>query len=181
MGTIKDLLMQGGQLPPIAPGGTTYFPQDNTQTLGAMMKGGPKTWQKVLGVLGDAITSYSGGRGMFIPAELDRRQREQDMQQAWNLAERQGQMATDRWKAEQQYKLNNPTPGSFQWYQGATPEERAVYDMYNPKNIVGPDGIPRMIPRGGGELPPGYDPSEWELIDGEDGNGGPALTPGMFP
>lgn len=45
------------------------------------------------------------------------------------------------------YKVNNPTPGSFGWYQQADPTERALYDEYNP-HVVATGAGPVAVRRG---------------------------------
>lgn len=71
------------------------------------------------------------------------------------------------------------------WYMTATPEERAAYDATNPIITHGQGSalIPRASlpqPRG---LPGGYDPNEWEPVDGPQQpaqaaqtTGGPQMT-----
>lgn len=63
-----------------------------------------------------------------------------------------------------------------QWYQNANPQERAAFDQIRPiiTNGYGSSVVPRAaLPGGGGMtppgsrgLPPGYDPEEWEPVDG---------------
>jgi hypothetical protein len=56
-----------------------------------------------------------------------------------------------------------------------TPEQRRYYqeleDVRNPVIRQGADGLPYTHPRGP-QLPPGFDPNEWEVVPGPQ-NGGP--------
>lgn len=52
-----------------------------------------------------------------------------------------GEVQADRMKPQ-----DDPKPGSFEWYQTATPEQRAQYDAYNPVTVTTWQG-PSIIPR----------------------------------
>lgn len=68
-----------------------------------------------------------------------------------------------------------------QWYQNATPEQKAAFDQIRPiiTNGYGSAVVPRGSLPGAGGLPPGYDPNEWEPVAGPGGGGGNAT--GGFP
>jgi hypothetical protein len=108
----------------------------------------------VLGHVGDAVSRHSGGAAIYGPMQAQRQQMQyqrevlaqQQRQQAELLAQRtQAQYGLADYKA----KLaagQPPKPGSFEWYQSATPQERATYDQYNPFVVstgAGPVAVPR--------------------------------------
>lgn len=140
--------------------------------------------RNVLGNVGDAIAQYYGVTPVYRPMM-------QQQQQAEMIAEAQRQRAlqaaqqNEEWYRREDYKASMagqepPKPGSFEWYQNASAQERAVYDQYNPFVVSTGQG-PVAVPRGtmGGSAAPqagaiedgymfkGGDPSDqrnWEPV-----------------
>lgn len=137
MQTLKDMLaaVGGGEM---TPGGG--LPQNRPEPRKL------KDWQKIMGVLGSGLTALGGGRPTFARNLIEERQRAEEMQQQWDLAERQGQQRM----AEKLWERANPTPTAemrnFGEWQNWDPETRALYDQYNPVTVStwqGPVAVPR--------------------------------------
>jgi hypothetical protein len=115
---------------------------------------GPSRLQRGLGIAGDIFLGLAGQPGVFGPMQMQRQLLEQ--QQGYRTQQGKIQREQDQqdWLARQEYERANqapdvPTPGSFEWYQTATPEARAQYDEYNPVTVAtgaGPVRVPRNRP-----------------------------------
>jgi len=79
----------------------------------------PKTWQKVLGIIGDGLQIAGGGRASYMPGIQAERQRQQEFEQAWNLAEMQGQRENARWLGQKQWEREHPAPTDLENYMRA--------------------------------------------------------------
>jgi hypothetical protein len=68
---------------------------------------------------------------------------------------------------------------NFEWWKNLPPEEQARFGQYQdvvrPRWMTGPDGLPYQMPTGGGGggMPPGLDPNEWEIVPDQGGAGLP--------
>lgn len=108
------------------------------------------TGRNIAGSIGDALLQMNGMRPQFAPA----RQQQQVMDYQTRQAKTEREARMQDWIAQQDYARANqppdvPTPGSFEWYQTATPEARAQYDEYNPVTVAtgaGPVRVPRNRP-----------------------------------
>jgi len=140
----------------------------------------------ILAAVGDAFTQRGGGQPMAMQGLMgnrlsavkmaqDRAQAEQDRQQgredfSWQLSEKAKYETPDIPAAQKNY----------QWWDSLPPAEKAKYAQYqsvvNPKWITGADGRPQQMTGGG--LPQGYDPNEWEIVEGD---GGGNATGGFPP
>ena len=148
----------------------------------------------ILAVIGDAFAQNGGGAGGATPMlmngrlsaiEMAKKQAaEQAQQQALMEAARQrGINPADVTLAQGGLGGIIPKQGELperarmaQWYQNASPQERAAFDQTNPiiTNGYGSSVVPRNA------LPGGLDPDRYELIP--DDEGGPASrAPGGFP
>ena len=148
----------------------------------------------ILAVIGDAFAQQGGGAGGATPMlmngrlsaiEMAKKQAaEQAQQQALMEAARQrGINPADVTLAQGGLGGIIPKQGELperarmaQWYQNASPQERAAFDQTNPiiTNGYGSSVVPRNA------LPGGLDPDRYELIP--DDEGGPASrAPGGFP
>lgn len=118
--------------------------------------------RNVLGNVGDAIALHYGGAPVFGPMQ---RQAQAFQQQGALLAERQRQQAAMQAQQFQnqaalidrraQVQAAQPAkPGSFEWYQGADAEDRALYDEYSP-HVVATGAGPVRVPRVGSGIPRG--------------------------
>lgn len=155
MATLKDFLAT-----PATQGTRSVMPGDQplpqpTTIRDLLTYKDPKTWQKVLGIIGDGLQVAGGGRASFMPTLQAQRQHDADIQQEWNLAEMKGQQDIERFKAQKQYERDNPAPTEFQrnyqWLQTEHPDQAGDYLSRQTDNTVwrqGPDG--RFYP---------YDPS----------------------
>jgi hypothetical protein len=132
-----------------------------------------------IGVLGDALQSFGGGQGSYVPMLLADQRRNQALQDT----ETQRQRDVADWLAKEQWKRNNPEPkrndtiDDFNWYKGLSTEDRATYDQMHPVWRTGPDGLPYPMARSamGGQAPQGELPSftadDWDKAGGSAGNG----------
>lgn len=148
----------------------------------------------ILAVIGDALAQQGGGHGAAMPMLMGGRlsaiemakkhAAEQQQQQALMEAARQrGINPADVTLAQGGLGGIIPKQGELperarmaQWYQNASPQERAAFDQTNPiiTNGYGSSVVPRNA------LPGGLDPDRYELIP--DDEGGPASrAPGGFP
>lgn len=148
----------------------------------------------ILAVIGDAFAQNGGGAGGATPMlmngrlsaiEMAKKQAEDQLQkQALMEAARQrGINPADVTLAQGGLGGIIPKQGELperarmaQWYQNASPQERAAFDQTNPiiTNGYGSSVVPRNA------LPGGLDPDRYELIP--DDEGGPASrAPGGFP
>lgn len=88
------------------------------------------------------------------------------------------------WQLGEKAKYETPdipaAQKNYQWWDSLPPAEKAKYAQYqsvvNPKWITGADGRPQQMTGGG--LPQGYDPNEWEIVEGD---GGGNATGGFPP
>lgn len=124
----------------------------------------------ILGAIGDGLATHNGGRPMAAQFmmqraydERERAAREQEeareRQQQEYQAARQRQALKGLGLPDNQIEAyaagvggaipQQATPGSFAWYQNASPEQRAQYDEYNPVTVAtgaGPVRVPRNRP-----------------------------------
>lgn len=150
----------------------------------------------LMAVIGDALAQQGGGQGGAVDNLSGSRMsaiamaRKAQEQQAQMMAARQRAIAAGVDPARAEMMANgDPNPAEWmpkhddvperarlaQWYQNASPQERAAFDQTNPI-ITGGYGS-TVVPRS--SLPGGLDPERYELIP--DDNGGPASrAPGSF-
>lgn len=176
------------------PGAAASMPQDMTVRDGGNLamqaperKGG-FDWKSVLmGALGgaaDGAATFFGGQPLIAQQRqfdqaLAARQAEQQRQRAEALADYRAKLGIEAEFAQPEA----PKPGSFEWYQTAPPEQRALYDQYNPfvvSTAQGPVAVPRGSFGGVPSAPPvgtvegGYrfkggnpaDQNSWEPVGG---------------
>lgn len=140
------------------PGAAASMPQDMTVRDGGNLamqaperKGG-FDWKSVLmGALGgaaDGAATFFGGQPLIAQQRqfdqaLAARQAEQQRQRAEALADYRAKLGIEAEFAQPEA----PKPGSFEWYQTADPEQRALYDQYNPFVVSTGQG-PVAVPRG---------------------------------
>jgi hypothetical protein len=118
----------------------------------------------LIGIAGDAVAINRGMAPMYAQAW----QAQQEQKRKLEFAAQQREQAMQDWQAQYDYKIAHPAidppkPGSFAWYQTASPEERAVYDQYNPVTAAtwqGPVIIPRRAPPGGAL--PTFTQDDWD-------------------
>lgn len=148
----------------------------------------------ILAVIGDAFAQNGGGAGGATPMlmngrlsaiEMAKKQAEDQLQQQalMEAARQRGINPADVTLAQGGLGGIIPKQGELperarmaQWYQNASPQERAAFDQTNPiiTNGYGSSVVPRNA------LPGGLDPDRYELIP--DDEGGPASrAPGGFP
>lgn len=119
MATLGDVVIPNvtlGQLMQSAPGTTnvpTVSPQQvatASPTLGDAIKKPKIQWWQIAGVLGDALQAANGGKGSFVPEFLDQREKQAELQQNYDLAERKfnNELEVAR------YNRDHPAPTSFQ-------------------------------------------------------------------
>lgn len=158
----------------------------------------------LLAAIGDGLAQQGGGQGgavqmlaggrmdameMARKAEMQRQQQQASAQRlaAAGLTPAQAEAiaAGDAKVGDLYSKPEGPTSEmrNFQSYQGMDPVTRQQYgayqDLTNPRFTNTPAGT-QFIPRTSiGGLPQGFDPNEWEVVDGPGGGGGNAT--GGFP
>lgn len=96
----QDTVTQQQPSPDLQPAGAQ-------QVQPGMFGKGGKGWQ-IAGVLGDALQTFGGGHGTYMPAI--EKQQDEDLKRKQTLADHQmerGDKFTD-WKAEQQFKIDHP-------------------------------------------------------------------------
>lgn len=105
----------------------------------------------VLAAIGDGLRGWSGGptgavegliAGRLAPGQQAAALAAEQRKRAADLADYEAKKGIDARYATP----DAPKPGSFEWYQTATPEQRAIYDQYNPVIATtwqGPTPIPR--------------------------------------
>ena len=180
--------MDGTQVTPAS------MPQNQTMQDGANLgtpaaqKGGGFFGQggggrAIAGTLGDFLLQQGGMAPVYAPQQQF--QQVQAMRQAEAQRARAAELADYETKKgiDQRYATPEaPKPGSFEWFQTATPEQRATYDQYNPVIATtwqGPTPIPRSrlgVPQGPqpGTVEDGFrfkggdpsNPSSWEPVGG---------------
>ena len=108
-------------------------------------------WKDILlGALGgaaDGAATFFGGQPLIAQQRqlqqiMAQRQADDQRRRSLDMADFREQLAI-----RQQFERPEPAkPGSFEWYQTATPEQRALYDQYNPVTVAtgqGPVAVPR--------------------------------------
>ena len=139
-----------------------------------------------LAVIGDAFAQRGGGQPMAMQGLMGNRL------SAVKMAQDRAQAEQDRppgradisWQLSEKAKYETPdipaAQKNYQWWDSLPPAEKAKYAQYqsvvNPKWITGADGRPQQMTGGG--LPQGYDPNEWEIVEGD---GGGNATGGFPP
>lgn len=129
----------------------------------AQPKQGGMDWK---GALMSALGGAADGAAQFFGGQpLIAQQQQFDRFAAFREAEQQRaralELANYRAKLEMQQQFAQPEapkPGSFEWYQTATPEQRALYDQYNPVTVAtgqGPVAVPRSSFGGAPSAPVG--------------------------
>jgi hypothetical protein len=132
----------------------TYTPQaqavmDGSASMPQKRGGGIK--DVLLGALGgaaDSAATFFGGQPLI--AQQQQMQQMMAMRQAEQERARSMELADYRTKLGIQQEFAQPDvpkPGSFEWFQTATPEQRALYDQYNPVTVATGQG-PVAVPRG---------------------------------
>ena len=161
------------------------MPEPEQKKPGLFGQGG-KGWM-ALGLIGDALQSMDGGRGTYMPAMLDMREqaaREKarlDQIRAQAEAKAQDRVnARNDWVWQQQWQRDNPSPtalmqnDAFLRQQYGEPFARDV--LMKPTFVQNWDGTRTQV-GGSSAHPSGYDPEEWEIVEG--GAGG--NVSGNFP
>lgn len=121
----------------------TPSPMDNPRPgLGTRLFG--QGWEGKAAALGASLMGNANAVPEFLQTRdmMAFRQAEEQRRRAADLADYRTQMQI---KAEFE-RPDAPKPGSFEWYQTATPEQRALYDQYNPVIATtwqGPTPVPR--------------------------------------
>lgn len=183
VGGLSDLLQQQAVQPL-----QQQLPQVTPPKPGTFDKGG-NGW-KILGLIGDALQVTGGGQATYAPAVAHERELETEGRQ--RLAEllmkqEQARLAREQALADQKtlidYRAQNPGADMFtRTLQGAgmdlsSPDAKALYRkraemLTNPVQLVpdGMGGVTAIRPNSmGGGLPGGYDPNEWEVVEGDAG------------
>jgi hypothetical protein len=104
----------------------------------------------LLGALGgaaDGAATFFGGQPLIaqnrqMQQMMAMRQAEQERARSMDLADYRTKLGIQQEFAQPEA----PKPGSFEWFQSATPEQRALYDQYNPVTVAtgqGPIAVPR--------------------------------------
>ena len=120
----------------------------------------------IAGALGDYLLQASGMRPIYAPYQQEQRA----MAYQQKLMEQKRANENADWQGRYDYKLANPEapkPGSFEWYQTATPEQRALYDQYDPviaATGAGPVPVSRPSLNFGGNVPTVTNQSEYDAI-----------------
>lgn len=70
----------------------------------------PNTLHRIIGGLGDALSTWGGGQATFIPQLMQRQQQQAQMQQAERQQRQRAADAAAQWKIEQQWKIDHPAP-----------------------------------------------------------------------
>lgn len=155
----------------------------------------------VLAAVGDAFAQRSGGQGGAVQmlsggrlSAIEKARKAQAQAQEIAAARQRaeaagltGPMADLLANGDAKYpELKGPDlPAEVrtsQWYQGADPAARRAYDQTNPiiTHGYGSTVVPRSaLPGQGRGLPQGYDPNEWEPVEGpqpEQQSQAPVLT-----
>lgn len=156
MATLGELMLPTttlGQLIGASAPGTTNVPQVTpatpppaAPTLASYMKQ-PKDWQKILGIIGDALQTAGGGRGSFVPMLQAQREKAAEQQQAYDLAERKFEYD----KQLEALKDHRPAiQQNLDWFKSLGPEDRQAFsqlqDLTNPlieTTWQGPVTVPR--------------------------------------
>lgn len=132
MATLKDAI--AGSVSPAAT------------ALGARPDTGPKTWQKVVGTLGDALQALGGGQGTFLPMLLEAQRRAEEQQQAYDMAEKQFgyKLKLAQWERDNP-KPEQPTDfqRNYDWLAQKFPEKASDYLSRQTNDTLwrqGPDG-----------------------------------------
>lgn len=101
-----------------------------------------------LGLLGTAFGSRPILAEMLMGNMMQKKRGEQEAQRA--QADRMARREDLQWEWANKPK-EGPKPGTFEWYQTASPEQRALYDQYDPVTVgtwQGPIPVPRRPPVG---------------------------------
>lgn len=151
MATLGELMLPTttlGQLIGASAPGTTNVPQVTpatpppaAPTLASYMKQ-PKDWQKILGIIGDALQTAGGGRGSFVPMLQAQREKAAEQQQAYDLAERK--FNNERHLAQMKAAEPPALAQNYNWWNALDPQSKAAFaqyqDVVQPKFVTGPDG-----------------------------------------
>lgn len=136
-------------------------------------------WNLVAGSIGDALQTFGGGQGTYAPAMADLQEqmaRQQAVREQIEAQARQRQQARAEgmqdWQTKQDILRNNPNPTALQrdyeyFRQQPGNEKMSIgqfMQVYRPQFVPGFDGQ-YQVAQGGG-LPGGYDPEEWEVVEG---------------
>jgi len=169
----QEQMAQAG-LDAMAPQPMAVQPQmEGVQKPGLFGQGGTG-WQ-ILGVLGDALQTAGGGQASYMPYRQAMNQRDEQARQALQelIAQRESK-AAERDAALRDkisvidYQRDNPAPtnaSKMAQEAGLQPGTREYADF-----ITRVATRPIMVggeayaPSYGGNLPQGYDPSEWEVV-----------------
>lgn len=150
---LKDLLAGGGFNKSFPQGGASAsLPGMNGGIGGGLPQRGapskPTTLKEIIGIISDGMLGFAGANPIYGPAKL-RQQEEQDrFQQQYDLAEREAeqQRANKRWEWENKPEEPTADMRNFEWYESATPQQRALYDQFKPvitSTWQGPQAVPR--------------------------------------
>lgn len=140
----------------------------------------------VLAVIGDAFAQRGGGQPMAMRNLMGSRNDAMQMAREAHAAQQARMEGREdfSWQLGEKAKYETPdipaAQKNYQWWDSLPPAEKAKYAQYqsvvNPKWITGADGRPQQMTGGG--LPQGYDPNEWEIVEGD---GGGNATGGFPP
>lgn len=179
----------------IVEGDQQQLPRDAGFWQGGERFGGRDALAGILAVIGDAFAQNGGGEGFATPMLMGNRlsaiemakkkAEEQEQQQALMEAARQrGINPADVTLAQGGLGGIIPKQGELperarmaQWYQNASPQERAAFDQTNPiiTNGYGSAVVPRNA------LPGGLDPNRYELIPDDEGGPTQPASGGFRP
>lgn len=138
--TLGDMLKGGHMTPGGGIGGGLPGAQKQPQSTK------PTTLKEIIGIISDGMLGFAGAAPIYGPAKLRQQAEQEQFQQRWDLAESEGR----RRMAEKLWERNNPTPTplqrNFEWYKNSSPEDRALFDVYDPVTVStwqGPVAVPR--------------------------------------
>jgi len=142
---------QAGTMQDGANLGTPAQPKQGMDWKGALLQ--------ALGGAADGAATVFGGQPLI--AQNRQFQQVQAMRQAEQERARSMDLADYRTKLGIQQEFAQPEapkPGSFEWFETATPQQRALYDQYNPVTVAtgqGPVAVPRSSLGGAPSAPVG--------------------------
>lgn len=194
--TMQNIVEGDQVLPPdmqMPPMGTILGGESRMERLPGFYAGGDKFTGRdaiagLLAAIGDGLSRNSGGEGNamdnlgYMRLSAIKMAKEQAQQQAlMEAAQRRGLSPDD--VTLQQGGIDMPKAPDLperarlaQWYQNASPEERAAYDQTNPiiTNGYGSAVVPRS------SFPSGLDPNRWERLPDDEGGPTPQASGGFL-
>jgi hypothetical protein len=120
-----------------------------------------------IGIIGDALSTFGGGKPVYLSHMLDQQETERERQQR----EQEAGMEHARDRADFDYRTNN-TPYRWESNDGSLMEmgtdrkPRVVYKDPTPKtewiNVRNPDGTMTIMPKPQGGPLPTFGPEDWD-------------------